>query len=353
MTAGVRLALGVLAVVVVGFLLWALSDVLMPFVLGLAIAYLLDPLADRLERAGMGRGIAAFTLLLTFFLVFVAALLVLVPMAQNQIAGFAERVPGYLEALRNWAGPWIADALQRFGDSGGQQNLQEAASAYAGNVVRWIGRVAAGLWGGGLAFVHVLSLILIMPLVAFYLLRDWDRLVATIAAHLPVRLQGPVSRQAAEVDRTLAGFVRGQSMVCLLLGVMYALGLSLLGLEFGLLIGIGAGLLSFIPYFGTGTGLVVSVAVGLAQFGLAWPLAGVIAVFAVGQLIEGFWLTPNLVGDRVRLHPVWVIFALMAGGSLFGFTGVMLAVPVAAVIGVLVRAALASYRDRVDTTGGL
>jgi predicted PurR-regulated permease PerM len=195
------------------------------------------------------------------------------------------------------------------------------------------------------ALFQLISLVVITPLVSFYLLRDWDRIVERIDAYLPRGSAPAIHDQFGKIDRTLAGFIRGQATVCLILGAFYAVGLSLVGLEFGLLIGLGTGLISFIPYFGMMVGLAVGISVALAQFSGLGSVALVAAVFAVGQVAEGNFLTPKLVGDRVGLHPVWVIFALLAGGTLFGFTGILLAVPAAAVIGVLVRFTLESYRD--------
>ena len=189
-----------------------------------------------------------------------------------------------------------------------------------------------------------LRLLVITPLVAFYLLRDWDRIVARIDSLLPSRIRPIVREQAKEIDDILAGFVRGQATVCLLLGVFYAVGLSLAGLDFGVIVGLGTGLISFIPYFGMTIGLVTGMGIAVAQFADWVPIAIVAGVFAVGQVLEGNVITPRLVGNRVRLHPVWVIFAVLAGGALFGFTGILLALPAAAVIGVLVRFAVSRYQ---------
>jgi predicted PurR-regulated permease PerM len=211
------------------------------------------------------------------------------------------------------------------------------------DALAWVGRTLGGLWGGGVAFFNLLSLLFITPLVAFYLLRDWDGIVAVVDDWLP-RDHAPVIRaQLAAVDRVLSGFVRGQLTVCLVLGVFYALGLGLVRLDFGLVIGLATGLISFVPVFGTLVGFAVGIGVALVQFGFAWQVAAVAGVFLAGQAIEGNFLTPKLVGSRVGLHPVWTIFALLAGGALAGFTGLLLAVPAAAVIGVLSRFAVARW----------
>jgi predicted PurR-regulated permease PerM len=209
-----------------------------------------------------------------------------------------------------------------------------------------VGRVLRGLWSGGMAVINLLSLIFITPVVAFYLLRDWDDLVARVDTWLP-RQHAPVIRQLmGEIDRVLAAFVRGTGSVCLVLGVFYAAALTIVGLDFGLVVGLGAGLISFVPFVGALVGLVVSGALALVQF---WPnfldISLVVGVFAVGQVVEGNFLTPKFVGDKVGLHPVWVIFALLAGGAVFGFVGVLLAVPAAAAVGILVRFAMKRYME--------
>lgn len=324
-------------------LVYMLRGVLMPFVAGAAVAYFLDPVADRLERAGCSRTVAVALILGTFFLAVVVVLALLIPVLQVQVAGFIGRVPGYVDSLQRVLAPLIerlAEVLPNI-DLG---QLKAAAGSQAGTAVSWLGGLIGGLFRGGVALVNLLSLVVIMPLVAFYLLRDWDRLIAQVDGLLPRRIAPDVREQAAEVDRTLAAFVRGQATVCLILGAFYAVGLSLVGLDFGLVVGLATGLISFIPYFGMTLGLVVGLGIAFAQFSGWLPIVLVAAVFAAGQVIEGNFLTPRLVGEKVGLHPVWVIFAVMAGGSLIGFTGVILSIPLAATIGVLVRFAVARYR---------
>jgi predicted PurR-regulated permease PerM len=221
--------------------------------------------------------------------------------------------------------------------------LRAGAEQFAGEAVNWTARVVRGVLSGGLALFDVLSVVLITPIVAFYLLRDWDKLTAAVESWLPREHRQVILGQVREVDRTLAGFVRGQASVCLALGVFYALALTAVGLNFGLVVGLAAGFLSFVPFVGSLVGFASSVGIAMFQYD-DWLMVGVVAgIFIFGQAVEGNVLTPKLVGDRVGLHPVWVMFALLAGGSLFGFLGVLLAVPVAAVIGVLVRFLLGQY----------
>ena len=341
MTRESRIGFWLAAVAVAGGLVYVLSDVLMPFVAGMLVAYFLDPVADRLEAKGCSRTLATSLITAAFFVIVVALLLLLIPLLQGQVAGFASRVPRYVAALREHAGPLLEWLTESLADEEG--SLSDAAGGYAGQVLAWAGAVLQKIWSGGMAILNLLSLALITPLVAFYLLRDWDRIVERIDALLPREQASVVRDQVAEIDRTMAGFVRGQATVCLILGTFYGVGLTIVGLDFGLLVGLGTGLISFIPYFGMLVGLAVGFGIALAQFSEWIPIALVAAVFAVGQLIEGNFLTPKLVGEKVGLHPVWIIFALLAGGALFGFTGVLLSVPVAAAIGVLVRFAVGRY----------
>ena len=325
--------------------LYVLRGMLLPFVAGFALAYFLDPIADRLERAGMRRVPAVVVLSVAFALVVAGLAVVLVPVIQAQIVTLIGNAPGYAD--RFWAAisphvDWAIDHLP----PEQVQSLKDAAGGFAGNAVSWLGGFAKGLLKQGFAVINVVSFLVVTPVVTIYLLRDWDRMVARVDSYLP-RAQTPTIRAIfADIDRTLAGFVRGQATVCLCLAAIYGGGLSLVGLEAGLLVGIGTGLLSFIPYVGSITGFAISMVLALVQFSDWAHIAGVMAVFGVGQTLEGYFLTPRLVGNRVGLHPVWVLFALFAGGNLFGFLGVLVALPVAAVIGVLVRYALRRYLAR-------
>lgn len=322
--------------------LWLLGDVLLPFVAGMAIAYFLDPPADRLERLGMARWLATTLVLSGFALVLLMVLLLLLPLIQAQIIQLVETLPLIVAWIRESLVPLVETLLLRLSEED-LGRLRSAAGSFAGDAVGWIAALARRVITGGVALFDVLSLLFITPIVAFYLLRDWDPMVARVRSWLPRQHAPVILAQVAEVDRTLAGFVRGQASVCLVLGLFYALALSIVGLEFGLVIGLLAGFLSFIPFVGSLVGFAGSVGIALFQYD-TWLMVGVVAaIFLLGQAVEGNVLTPRLVGGRVGLHPVWVIFALLAGGSLFGFVGVLLAVPVAAVIGVVARFALAQY----------
>lgn len=322
--------------------LWLLAPVLTPFALGIAIAYALQPASRGLQSAGLSRAAAAALLTIGIVCAVVVLLVVLAPILQTQILEFAGRLPRYMELLRERA---IALVLLAQAELTPEQTeeMRAAFSRLAGSAVGLLGALVTGLWSGGVAIANLLSLLIITPIVSFYMLRDFDRMVAAIDGWLPRRYVATINEQARAIDRMLAAFARGQALTCLALAAFYGAGLSLIGLDFGLVIGILSGVLSFIPFFGMLIGLIPALALGFAQTG-GWSLPALaLAVFVVGQVLEGNVISPRLVGDRIGLHPVWMIFALLAGGALFGFLGALLAVPVAATIGVLVRFALARY----------
>ncbi len=323
-------------------LLHLLSSMLLPFVVGMAIAYFLDPVADRLEENGLSRTAATCSILLAFFLATIVLVLLIVPLLQNQVVEFVHLVPSILESVQAYVQPYL-ERLKADLPPEAIERIREAAGSYTGKIASWVSGVLAGLWSGGVAVFNVLSLVVITPVVAFYLLRDWDLITAKIDSWLPRQAAPTIREQIAAIDATIAGFVRGQSSVCFVLAALYGVSLTVLELKSGLLVGIGAGLISFIPYLGATIGIVVAVVIALFQFSDWVTIAFVAGVFLIGQTLESYVLTPRLVGDRVGLHPVWIIFALLAGGALMGFTGVLIAVPVAAVTGVLVRFGLTRY----------
>jgi len=318
---------------------YVLRDVLLPFVAGMAVAYLLDPVVDRLERVKVGRALATLIVLLAFFVLSIGTMLLMLPLLQSQIEQFAEVAPKYVDAIRVRLEPLVRDFAAGFDQEAALSKLP----GLAGDALAWVGNLVGRLLSGGAWLVNLISILVITPIVSFYLLRDWDRMVSTIDSWLPRAQAETIRGRMRDIDRTLAAFVRGQGTVCLVLGVFYAAGLTVAGLDFGLVIGLFAGLISFVPFVGTIVGAILSIGLAVAQFSSWEPIAIIAAIFIMGQVVEGNFLTPNLVGDAVGLHPVWVIFALLAGGALFGFLGVLLAVPVAAVIGVLTRFGLDHY----------
>lgn len=340
-----RILSWIAVVLVAGFLIDQLRDVLMPFVVGMAIAYFFDPVADKLEEWGFSRTMATSAILIGFFVALVGLALLLVPTLQKQIGSAIQLVPLVVDRFRDFIEPLLAQ-LSTEVDQDTVTSIREAAQKYAGTALKLASGFIANVWSGGLAILNLLSLLLITPLVAFYLLRDWDVIVAKIDGLLPRDGAPTIREQFRKIDATLAGFVRGQASVCLVLMVIYAVGLSVVGLNASLLIGIGAGALAVIPYIGATISLIIGVALAIAQFHQDWvPILLVALVFIVGQTLESYVLTPRLVGGRVGLSPIWIIFAMLAGGSLFGLTGVLIALPVAAIAGVLVRFGINQYMD--------
>ena len=343
MTSDRKLVLWLLGAALLCLLVYALRGILLPFVAGIAIAYVLDPIADRLERWRCGRTAAAALLVVLFFVLVVVFLMLFVPVLQDQVTRLVAKLPDYAAGLQGIV-ERLLGVLQARLPPEEFAKLQEGVAGMGAKALAALGAVASGLWSGGTAVIEFLGLVIVTPLVAFYLLRDWNAIVARIDAALP-RAQAPSLRRiAVDIDRTLSAFARGQATVCLILAVFYAAGLFAIGLDFGIMIGIIIGILAFIPFVGSAIGLVLSVGLAAAQFGAWGPVAWTLGLFVAGNFLEGQVLTPKIVGESVGLHPVWVIFALFAGGALMDLVGMLLAVPVAATIGVLARYALARWQ---------
>jgi predicted PurR-regulated permease PerM len=322
---------------------WLLQDILLPFIAGFVLAYFLDPVADALERLKIPRVLATLLILSVAIAAVVIGILVVVPILADQALKLAQDLPDLAKALVARLDEVTPQAVKDLlAKAGGAPS--DSLGDMAGKATGWFATVMQSVWSGGMALVNVLSLLIITPIVAFYLLADWDKLVAKIDSWLPRDYVDEVRMIARNIDSAMAGFIRGQGTVCLLLGVFYAVGLSLAGLKFGLAIGLGAGLLSFVPYVGAIIGGVLAIGVGLVQF---WPdysaVLLIIGIFAAGQFLEGNFLSPKLVGGSIGLHPVWLMFALLAFSYMFGFVGLLLAVPLAAVVGVLVRYGISRY----------
>jgi predicted PurR-regulated permease PerM len=321
-------------------LLWLLGDVLLPFVLGGALAYLLDPLADRLERAGARRIWAVVVITLTALLALVLAVVLLIPTLVSQAEALVEVAPSLFQQVTDWL-------MARFPDLADEGSaLRGQIGEVAATLQARAGELASTLLASVAGVVNLVLIVVIVPVVTFYLLLDWDRMVAAIDDLLPRDHAPTIRRLAQECNTTLSAFIRGQALVCLILGVWYAVALALVGLNFGLVVGAVAGALTFIPYLGALIGGVLAIGLALFQFWGDWVwVVAVWAIFQSGQFVEGNFLTPKLVGDKVGVHPVWLLFALAAFGALFGFVGILVAVPVAAVIGVLVRFATGLYKQ--------
>lgn len=331
--------------------LYLFRGILLPFVAGMGLAYCLDPIADWFERRGFSRMMATIVILVLFLIFFVLALVIIIPLLGAQTASFIERLPGLISQLQVRLSEFNAGWLERLvGED--RASVQQSFSDILTEGAGWLTGLLRSVWSGGQAILDIASLFVVTPVVAFYLLYDWDRMVAKVNSWLPRDNAEIIRDLTNDINAALAGFVRGQGLVCLLLGAFYAIGLSLAGLNFGLLIGLLAGLLSFIPYVGSITGFLLAIGVALVQF---WPdyihIALIAIIFGAGQFLEGNVLQPRLVGRSVGLHPVWLMFALFAFGSLFGFVGLLVAVPLAAAIGVLVRFALTKYLQSNFYTG--
>ena len=329
-----------IAAAVLFFLLWSLGDVLLPFLVGGAIAYFLDPVADRLERLGLSRAAATAVITLVMILIVVLLVLAVIPTLVNQTAALVNAAPEISRNLQTFL-------TERFPAVTDETSILRKTLADIAAFIQSKGAtLAQGIVSSAMSVLSAVIFIVVVPVVAFYMLLDWDRMVARLDELLPRDHAPVVRRLGKEIDRVLAGFVRGQLSVCLVLGTYYSVALMLAGLDFGLVVGAIAGAITFIPYVGAIVGGVLAIGLALFQFWGDWVSIGVVAaMFAAGQFMEGHILTPKLVGKSVGLHPIWLLLALSTFGSLFGFVGMLVAVPVAAAIGVLTRFGAERYQE--------
>ena len=341
----------IILAVVVGLLV-LLHHILLPFVVGAALAYVLNPLANRLTKRGMSRLVAALVILCGFILVFGVVFVVAAPILARQIAGLIANVPAYAQRLQEIANDpshtWLNYVVGGRSSAGGNP-----VGTFVSKFIDYLTGVLPSLLTEGEALLSLFSLLVIAPVVAFYMLCDWSAIIGAFDDLIPLHQRDTVRGLARDINTAISGYFHGQLIVCLILACYYAAGLTLAGLSFGLLIGVVGGILSFIPYVGSLTVLVVSFGVAVAEFFPDWKrILIIVGVVLVGQFCEGNVLSPKLVGESVGLHPVWLIFALLAAGYLFGFVGLVLAVPLAAAAGVLTRFALRRYRESPYYTGG-
>jgi len=331
-----------IAAVVLLLMLWFLGDVMLPFIVGGAMAYFLDPVADRLQRIGMSRVLATSVIMLVMLLIMVLLVLAVIPTLISQATALVNAAPEISKNLQDFL-------MERFPSLTDETSNVRQTLAQIGDAIRNRGAdLANGILASALTVLSAVIFIVVVPVVAFYLLLDWDRMVALVDAMLPRDHAPTVRKLAREIDKVLAGFVRGQLSVCLALGTYYSVGLMLVGLQFGLVVGAIAGAITFIPYVGALVGGVLAIGLALFQFWGDWVSIGLVAgVFALGQFLEGNVMTPKLVGQSVGLHPVWLLFALSVFGSLFGFVGMLVAVPVAATMGVFLRFAIGQYQQSI------
>ncbi len=319
----------------------ALNDILLPFVVGIILAYALSPIVDMLEKRGVRRGLAALGVVTLIIVVVLLLVLLIVPLLVRQAQQLFQALPGTIEAVRGVVENVAGEGLGQNG-----KGLEQASGAVTDNWQGLAAWLAGSLWTGGLAVVNFLALAVVTPVVVFYLLVDWHRMVEKIDSWLPRDHAPTIRKLARDMDRSVSAFVRGQGAVCLIMAAFYGIGLTLTGLNYGLLIGLMSGFITFIPYAGAALGLLTAAGVAVMQF---WPelvpIAIVVGVFMAGQALEGLVLTPYIMGSSIGVHPVWVLFALFVFGYLFGFVGALIAVPLAAAVGVLIRFALDKYLD--------
>lgn len=322
---------------------WVLGDVLLPFVVGMAIAYLLGPVVKRMINAGVPRQAAALIILLSFFAIVAAIIGLIAPFAYREIVELATNLPTYADKVQDYLSPYIKLLQEKF-QMGDLSAYQETLKNNIGRVLRFGGTVLMGLLGGGQAVVGFITFIVVAPIVAFFMMEEWVRITKWIDDMIPRGSYTVVRDLLTQIDRKLSGFIRGQLMVAAFLGIAYAIALTLAGLKFGFLIGLLAGAFSIIPLVGSTVGLIVSILVAWLQSQSLGYVGVIAAIFLVGQFLEGNFITPRIMGQTVGLHPLWIIFALLVGAALFGIVGMFLAVPVAAVIGVLGSFAIGRYK---------
>lgn len=331
--------------IIIGGMFWLFSGILAPFIVGFVVAYILNPIVAKLEKRSIPRWVSSLFILSLFFIIVIISLLFAVPVLVHEMVDLIKSLPDVFASVQVWfkhTFPSI-ELPKSFEDI--QEMDATIISEKMGSVLQISKNILGNVFQGGLAVVGFLSFILLMPIVAFYLLIDWNRLNQKINELIPQGNTKTISSILNEINQSLSGFIRGQLTVCFLLGGFYAIALSVIGLKYGFFVGVASGFLSIIPYVGSIFGLVASVGLAFYQFGgWEYPLIA-LGIFVFGQMVEGNYLTPKLVGESVGLHPLWVMFALMAGGTLLGLMGMIVAVPVAAIIAVLIRYAIIGYKD--------
>lgn len=321
---------------------YALRTILLPFVVGILVAYFLNPPVSKLELHKFSRPIASLLVLSVILILLVPLLIFLGGAIISQITDFASKIPNYVNSLVTRLMPVLQDLQERF-SLFSSANIEEFLQKHTADTLKIVGKLLNKLINESFAFINLLSLLLISPVVAFYMLCDWPKITSGFLDLIPLKHQKDMNSIFAQINKIISGYLRGQFVVCLFLGTFYSCGLMLIGLDLGLLVGFIAGLISFIPYVGSISGFLAAMVLALTQYGCSVELLEVVAVFVIGQFIEGNFLTPKLVGENIGLHPVWVMFALLAGGTLLGLLGMLVAVPFAAIIGVLIKIMLKKY----------
>ncbi len=338
-----RLILIALPILAILWFLIAVNNILLPFIVGVIFAYFLDPAALLLQKKGLSRTNASLLVLIAFLTILTLFFYSIGPLLYQQLAAFIGSIPHYFNSLNQFVTPHVQDFYERLGQQNNfdETTLLKQASHY---LVTSGQQIMGNIWQSSLAFINLFSLILISPIVTFYLLKDWHKMLEQISSLFPKKYKTEIKQIFQDIDAVLSGYLRGQTNVCLLLGIFYALGLTLVGLKYGFLIGFLTGLFSFIPYFGVLIGMVVGLIVAAFQFKSLLLVLVILAVFLLGQFLEGNFVTPKFVGDKIGIHPALIIFALLCGATLFGFVGILFAIPAIAISGVLVRFTVKKYK---------
>lgn len=331
------------------YFLNAVSNILLPFIMGVLIAYLLGPLVDKMEKKGIARWLASLFIVLVFFTSFVAAAVWLLPVVYKQALSLISKVPGYFNYLIDKVLPYVATMIDNVHNGEGEEKvlalLNEQLRSSSEHLVKLVGGMVNNVWSSSLAVLNVFSLLSVAPITAYYILNDWNKVKDTVEDGLPLKHKGGIKKLWGEIDGVLSAYIRGQVIICLSLAVYYAVTLVFIGLDYGIFVGLSTGLVSFIPYIGPIFGALVGSLIAFFQWnGDLVNILVVLGVFISGQFIEGNFITPKLMGERLGVHPIWIIFGLFAGGTLMGFWGMLLAVPVTAVLNVLVKRSFAFYK---------
>lgn len=322
---------------------YLVKGILLPFIAGLLVAYAMTPGVVKMEKMGLSRSIATTIMVVGFCVSIILLLFIAIPFLQTELVIFAKQVPNYSDRIWQSTEPLI-DWLSAYLAPSDMARIRETASSYAVDVISWGIKVVVNVLTSSLAIANLISLVVITPILAFYFLRDWNLIIDTIDSYLPRDYAASIRRIFFDINTTIGGFARGQGLVCLFLGIYYSIMLTIADLDFSITVGMVIGFFAFVPYVGAIIGFLLSIGIALAQFSDWWSIGIVASIFAVGQTIEGYILIPRLVGDRIGLHPVWVMFSILAGGVIYGFVGILFALPIAAAIGVLVRFGLATYK---------
>lgn len=325
-------------------LFYLFKGILLPFIVGILVAYLLNPTVTRLEDFNIPRILSTSLMVLLFFIAIGGLLFFTIPFLKQELLFLAQHLPNYGERLYQTTLP-LLEQLNDIIPAQDFNQLKTTASGYFGDMLSWGFKALASVLTNTLALANLLSLVVLTPVIAFYLLRDWPRFTSMLFGLLPLEHTQTIKHQLSLINQTLASYVRGQVLVCLSLALYYSISLKITGLDFAFTVGIATGILAFIPYFGFLLGAIVAFGLAFAQFNEWTSIGWVAAVFAAGQALESYLLTPKFVGERIGLHPVWIIFALLAGGVLFGFLGIMMAMPIAAALSVIVRFTLKKYYE--------